>query len=278
MSFSERYGYEPKKPLQFESMDDDLKMTIHNVLVEFEKSIEDEDDIDSLYFKIWCGFYVQDVNVYYNSNYNQIRKLCYEKYNTLLWNKVYDFLEYYINNFELSELTSMFGNNKTELIKILNTVFEIYNSAYRFIDNKIIPITNQQEIDAIEEAANTGKKAIDYHLKRAIEIFANKEHRDYVNTVKEAISAVEATARLINNSKETTTLGKALDKLKKKENIDSGLCTAFKIIYGYTSNDKTGIRHCKLNGVDCIPDFTDAKYMLVVCSAFINYLLSKAKS
>jgi len=276
MSFSERYGYEPQKPLQFESMDDDLKMTIHNVLVEFEKSIEDEDDIDSLYFKIWCGFYVQDVNVYYNSNYNQIRKLCYEKYNTLLWNKVYDFLEYYINNFELSELTSMFGNNKTELIKILNTVFEIYNSAYRFVDNKIIPITNQQEIDAIEEAANTGIKAIDYHLKRAIEIFADKEHKDYVNTVKEAISAVEATVNFINGTKGTT-LGEALDKLKEKKSIHPALCDAFKKIYGYTSDKKSGIRHCIFDGTDCIPDFTDAKYMLVACSAFINYLLSKAK-
>lgn len=276
MSFSERYGYEPKKPLQFESMDDDLKMTIHNVLVEFEKSIEDEDDIDSLYCKIWCGFYVQDVNVYYNSNYDQIRKLCYEKYNTLPWYRVYDFLEFYLNNVELSELTSMFGNNKTELIKVLNTVFEIYNSAYRFIDNKIIPITNQQEIAAIEEAANTGKKAIDYHLKRAIEIFANKEHRDYVNTVKEAISAVEATVNFINGT-EGTTLGDALDKLKEKKSIHSALCDAFKKIYGYTSDKKSGIRHCIFDETDCIPDFTDAKYMLVACSAFINYLLSKAK-
>ena len=277
MSFSERYGYEPKKPLQFESMDDDLKMTIHNVLVEFEKSIEDEDDIDSLYCKIWCGFYVQDVNVYYNSNYDQIRKLCYEKYNTLPSYRVYDFLEFYLNNVELSELTSMFGNNKTELIKVLNTVFEIYNSAYRFIDNKIIPITNQQEIAAIEEAANTGKKAIDYHLKRAIEIFANKEHRDYVNTVKEAISAVEATVNFINGT-EGTTLGDALDKLKEKKSIHSALCDAFKKIYGYTSDKKSGIRHCIFDETDCIPDFTDAKYMLVACSAFINYLLSKAKT
>ncbi|MEN6445649.1 MAG: hypothetical protein ABFC98_06335 [Candidatus Cloacimonas sp.] len=287
MSFSERYGYEPKKALQFESMDDDLKMTIHNVLVEFEKSIEDEDededDIDSLYIKIWCGFYVQDINVYYNSNYDYIRKLCYEKYNTLPWYRVYDFLEFYLNNVELSELTSMFGNNKTELIKVLNTVFEIYNSAYRFVDNKIIPITNQQEIDAIEEAANTGKKAIDYHLKRAIEIFANKKHRDYVNTVKEAISAVEATVNIINGTKGTTlsvalkALNEAMKALDEKKKIHPALCDAFIIIYGYTSDERTGIRHCIFDGTDCIPDFTDAKYMLVACSAFINYLLSKAK-
>ena len=275
MLFSERYGYEPKKPFQFESMDDDLKMAIHNVLVEFESS-NGIQYYNILYLKIWRDFYVQDANDYYRYNYHIIKKGCEEKYNNLSWNRVYDFLEFYLNNVELKELNTGFDKSKTELIEELNAVFEKYNSAYRFVDNKIIPITNQQEIKAIEEAANTGKKAIDYHLKRAIEIFANKEHKDYVNTIKEAISAVEATVNFINGTKGTT-LGDALDKLKEKKSIHPALCDAFKKIYGYTSDKKSGIRHCIFDGTDCIPDFTDAKYMLVACSAFINYLLSKAK-
>ena len=45
------------------------------------------------------------------------------------------------------------------------------------------------------------------------------------------------------------------------------------MIYGYTS-DEDGIRHSMLE----LPkiNFEDAKYMLVSCSAFINYLKSKA--
>ncbi len=257
MSFSERYGYEPKKPLQLESMDDDLKMAIHNVLVEFESS-NGIQYYNILYLKIWRDFYVQDANDYYRYNYHIIKKGCEEKYNNLSWNRVYDFLEFYLNNVELKELNTGFDKSKTELIEELNAVFEKYNSAYRFVDNKIIPITNQQEIKAIEEAANTGKKAIDYHLKRAIEIFANKEHKDYVNTIKEAISAVEATVNFINNT-EGTTLGDALEKLKEKKSIHPALCDAFKKIYGYTSDKKSGIRHCIFDGTDCIPDFTDAK-------------------
>ena len=275
MSFSERYGYEPKKPLQLESMDDDLKMAIHNVLVEFESS-NGIQYYNILYLKIWRDFYVQDANDYYRYNYHIIKKGCEEKYNNLSWNRVYDFLEFYLNNVELKELNTGFDKSKTELIEELNAVFEKYNSAYRFVDNKIIPITNQQEIKAIEEAANTGKKAIDYHLKRAIEIFANKEHKDYVNTIKEAISAVEATVNFINGT-EGKTLSDGLDILKEKKSIHPALCDAFKKIYGYTSDKKSGIRHCIFDGTDCIPDFTDAKYMLVACSAFINYLLSKAK-
>jgi len=277
MLFSERYGYKPPKPLQFERMDDDLKMAIHNVLVLFEKSNLNKNDISSLYLNIWSFFYMQDINIVYNNNSDYIRHLCDNKYKTLSWNKVYDFLEFYLSTIEQKLSVPPDDKIIIEFTKTLNAVFEKYNSAYRFVNNKIIPITNQQEIAAIEEAATTGIKEIDYHLKRAIHIFSNKENKDYVNTVKEAISAVEATVNFINGT-EGTTLGDALDKLKEKKSIHSALCDAFKKIYGYTSDKKSGIRHCIFDETDCIPDFTDAKYMLVACSAFINYLLSKAKT
>ena len=45
---------------------------------------------------------------------------------------------------------------------------------------------------------------------------------------------------------------------------------AFISLYGYTS-DKSGIRHN--NGVDENTTFEEAKYMLVSCSAFLNYLI-----
>jgi len=276
MLFSERYGYKPPKPLQFERMDDDLKMAIHNVLVLFEKSNLNKNDISSLYLNIWSFFYMQDINIVYNNNSDYIRHLCDNKYKTLSWNKVYDFLEFYLSTIEQKLSVPPDDKIIIEFTKTLNAVFEKYNSAYRFVNNKIIPITNQQEIAAIEEAATTGIKEIDYHLKRAIHIFSNKENKDYVNTVKEAISAVEATVNFINGTKGTT-LGDALDKLKEKKSIHPALCDAFKKIYGYTSDKKSGIRHCIFDETDCIPDFTDAKYMLVACSAFINYLLSKAK-
>jgi len=44
-------------------------------------------------------------------------------------------------------------------------------------------------------------------------------------------------------------------------------------MYGYTS-DEDGIRHAMLEEPDV--GFEDAKFMLVACSAFINYLKVKA--
>ena len=63
-------------------------------------------------------------------------------------------------------------------------------------------------------------------------------------------------------------LGKALEKLKGK--IHPALNTAFEKLYGYASNSN-GIRHA--NGLgEGDSTFEEAKYMLVSCSAFVNYL------
>ena len=70
-----------------------------------------------------------------------------------------------------------------------------------------------------------------------------------------------------------STLGNTLKKLETKGVvIHTAMKEGFKKLYGYTS-DADGIRH---GGID----FTkaseeDARYMMVSCSAFINYLIQK---
>jgi len=55
--------------------------------------------------------------------------------------------------------------------------------------------------------------------------------------------------------------------------MHSALKSAFSSLYGYTS-DADGIRHALLNEPNLY--FEDAKFMLVSCSTFINYLIIKA--
>ena len=66
-----------------------------------------------------------------------------------------------------------------------------------------------------------------------------------------------------------------LELKKLKENgvhIHQAMEKAFLSLYGYTS-DEDGIRH---GGIDFrnAPS-EDAKYMLIACSAFVNYLIEK---
>ena len=69
------------------------------------------------------------------------------------------------------------------------------------------------------------------------------------------------------------TLGKMLKKIEENGiEIHSGLKSAFNILYGYTS-DANGIRHAgDIGGPSST--FDEAKFMLISCSAFINYLVS----
>lgn len=70
------------------------------------------------------------------------------------------------------------------------------------------------------------------------------------------------------------TLGPALSAVDKKAKLHPSLKEAFQKLYGYTS-DAQGIRHALMD--EPTLDVEDAKFMLVSCSAFVNYLVVKAQ-
>jgi hypothetical protein len=78
--------------------------------------------------------------------------------------------------------------------------------------------------------------------------------------------------RLLSGDSKAT-LGVALKTVKDKASIHPALERAFSSLYGYTS-DEGGIRHSLLEGSNLT--FTDAKFMLVTCASFTNYLIGKA--
>ena len=71
---------------------------------------------------------------------------------------------------------------------------------------------------------------------------------------------------------ESSTLGQALKVIDKENNIHPALKDAFSKLYGYTS-DKGGIRHAMLE--DPKLSSSDAKFFLMSCTSFINYMKSK---
>ena len=132
--------------------------------------------------------------------------------------------------------------------------------------------TSKQEIDTVEEAWSISRQ-FSPHLDRALDLLTNKKSPDYANSIKELISAVEAICTLIVDEPKMT-LGKALGRLESKQVIlHDDLKEAFKKLYGYTSDDQ-GIRHGFIGKPNL--DVEDAKFMLIACSAFINYLVAKA--
>ena len=113
---------------------------------------------------------------------------------------------------------------------------------------------------------------VNIHLSSALSKVSNKNNPDYRNSIKESISAIETIAKIISGD-DKADLSKALSKLKDKIELHPALEQGFKKIYAYAS-DEDGIRHSIMEEKNL--DKEDAIYMLVSCSAFVNYLIVKA--
>ena len=158
------------------------------------------------------------------------------------------------------------------IFELANKCFEKEYVGYRFVDGIIVPISDKHEIKTIQESLNTKHQPVYDHISKANQLIADREHPDYENSIKESISAVEAVCEIFTGAKgNDATLGKMLKKLEDNGVvIHSALKSAFNSLYGYTS-DANGIRHAgDIGGPSST--FEEAKFMLVACCAFINYL------
>ncbi len=141
------------------------------------------------------------------------------------------------------------------------------------MSGSLVQLTNETEIEEVETASAIPYEAIGEHIKSAIRLLAIKPDPDFRNSIKESISAVEAACKLIDGRKNATLPG-ALARLRNKVNLHEDFEQGFKKIYDYTS-DADGIRHSLLEKPNI--DSDDARFMLVSCSAFVNYLMRLAE-
>lgn len=155
----------------------------------------------------------------------------------------------------------------------INELFQREYVGYRFIDGEITPISDEIEVAEIEKSFDIEFQGCKSHIKKALGFLSDRENPDYKNSIKESISAVESICQIIaQNSK--ATLGEALKKLEEHGvKIHEAMKKSFSSLYGYTS-DEGGIRHCE-GMFESNVTFEEAKFMLVSCSAFVNYLIAE---
>lgn len=148
------------------------------------------------------------------------------------------------------------------------------NYAYRIVDHYIVEITSEEEIKTVEKAIASNSDNVRVHLTSALELMSKRTNGEYRSSIRESISAVENWCRQYTGE---STLGKALNKLKDKNDvIHPKLRTALEQLYTYTNQGDTGIRHALMDedGIYS-PSMDEAVFMIVTCSAFINYLNKK---
>nr|VFK20174.1 MAG: hypothetical protein BECKLPF1236A_GA0070988_102515 [Candidatus Kentron sp. LPFa]VFK30624.1 MAG: hypothetical protein BECKLPF1236C_GA0070990_101165 [Candidatus Kentron sp. LPFa] len=269
--FSQRKGYTLlKKTLQRELVDEELRNRLWSALQIFVWDLANSRVVDLLLKRFWLHFFKWPLDTrpkfkfsYHSeeSAYGTLRRFFFDA----KWYEVYDFIEFVLKN-----IPAEYSKN---LKKFCNHLLEEENAAYRIVDNQVVEITNEIEIEAVEEALSTRLPAITAHTKRAIELLSDKKTPDYRNSIKESISAVEACCEYVTGDTKAT-LGQALKKIKGAVAIHPALEKGFSAIYGFTS-DSGGIRHALMDG-DAAPSYADAKFMLVACSGFVGFLLTKA--
>jgi hypothetical protein len=261
-NFSERTGL-VQRVLQKDSMDEPLKNALWNAafLLFWDNSVDYNGVGYDLLKTLWVELFHQTADEFFQSRTFAI-KMIKERYMASSWASVYEFVEFIAQ----LQIRDYYDN----YVKACNFALVKHVSAYRLVDGIVTPITSDEEIAAVEHAlSQRGKFApAAHHLKTALARFSDRSSPDYRNSVKESISAVESVCQVITGDSKAT-LGKALKQLNVHKALESG----FSAIYGYTS-DADGIRHALLE--ESSIDVDDARFFLVSCSAFVNYLISKA--
>lgn len=274
MKFSQRQGItEVKTELEREELSEEMVNTLWTLVLELvvdlrsnDKQFGQQHSPKSVYYReLWIHFYkkpIDDLPWSYGTVDAYDAKAIVRKWFFYAdWYEVLDFIEF----------TSKFHDKFQETC---NSYLKHEMSAYRFIDGVLCEINSKEEVVEIEDALkNTDPFApVKTHLKSAIGLMSNRDNPDFRNSIKESISAVESLCMIILKD-DKTTLGQALKEIEKKHSIPGSLKSAFSALYGYTSHEG-GIRHALLeSGVSV--DLEEARFMLVTCSAFVNYLISK---
>ena len=207
-------------------------------------------------------------NKFYNweANYDRFAEII----SSAPYNEVLDFLWYVCHWIATHTTSTSFVH---EIYNRFNQLFEKEYVGYRFVAGEITPITNSLEIQEIEQACQIPFEGAHVQLQKALGFLSDREHPDYKNSIKESISAVESVCKVIAN-KPKAELGDALKALiAEGYPIQGALKTGILALYGYTC-EAGGIRHAERETESTVT-FEEAKFMMVTCSAIVNYLVAE---
>lgn len=269
-SFSQRKGLKVTPDVvQIDGMTDELRRSLWNAL-----DIALWSTSDFLYGRyrppemavfaraLWFGYFKEPMDTIPDNASEalaHIRRYFFDS----KWFEVYDLLEFIVSHYEQA---------RPRLQYELNRVLERELAGYRFVGSNLTDITSREELEMLEHAlTDTRFSGVAAHLQRALELYADRDNPDYRNSIKESISAVEAMARVVSGNQKAT-LADALKSLEKRSALHPALKDGFLKLYGYTS-DEGGIRHAMLD--EPTLGAADARYFLLSCTSFSNYLKSQ---
>ncbi len=270
-SFAERYGFKPGRTvIQTESLDDDTRVRLWNLIAGLKKTIYDEalwDTERTIVRYMWSEFYRNPLDTIANDA--SIWAMMRETALAGEWFDVFELFESFIEVMERAQ-TGVAG----VLTPLFNDELSRCLVGWRFVGMELVRVDRDEEREALVDAldASADLPGANHHLSRAMAHLSSREDPDYANAVKEAVSAVEAVVGKLTGEH---TLGAGLKKLETAGvSIHPALRLGWDKLYGWAS-DESGVRHGSIDAASV--DQPLAKYMVIACSAFVSYLIEEGR-
>jgi hypothetical protein len=187
------------------------------------------------------------------------------------WAQFFDLLQF-VANFA----NSTRGQSRIVAFEVLNTILKSEGCAYRFVAEELSPLTNELEIAEVTQAAAARIDSVGVHIREALKSLPPNLGYNPRTSIKESISAVEAALKNLTGEI-AATLGDGLKHFERQYGpLHKSLRRGLDHMYNFT-NGPDGIRHA-LSDEAAEVTVDDARFMVVACSAFANYLLALAST
>ena len=267
--FSEREGFVQPKFVQIDDLDDDARMALYNAYQSMSQHIPYDYRADQYwqtvvpqFLKMEMWHAGSDGDGASGEAKMRIKRIFFE----CPWYESFDLIEF-IYPIWGHCLTKCGRNNRIPLFKAaINQALEQENVGFRFLEGKFASIQSQEEQETIERAMDAPYAGARKQIRRAVSLFSARPNPDYANSIKDSIGAVESICEEISGEKGFSA---AVNNLGIS--MHPAFQRAAKQLYGFTSDD-AGIRHAATGEPPLQVNQATARYMLIVCSAMVNFI------
>lgn len=287
MTFSQRIGLiKVRDAIQVDSLDNETRVALWNVISPYLRATQHVIESTTI-LEIWTEVFHQTIDSIPKPHSNfeaslSNDELWYRYIKTSFlgaeWNRCLDLIEFLAND-ENRNRWDRQGIGVFDYDDVVapkpseyNSILKKYMVGYRLVNGIFLRVTSEEEVDSVENAIESASASVKEQLNQALQNLSDREHPHYAKSIECAISAVESQCCILLGD-DKVTLGDALKRLERQGvRLHGALKEAWNKLYGFTSDD-AGIRHGSIQPSDVDQDL--AKFMLVACSAFVNYLISK---
>jgi hypothetical protein len=285
--FSERYGFIPEKKLQKNGLDQETRNrlwnTIHIHFFEDYKYNTKLCNYEELYCRCWIIW-----DKYFKTCTDELNDICVEQIIQKLKSEIisartqdnellsevhrtpfspFDLLECLFKLYDKDDLKGV--------IDPTNSILQEEKSIYRLFPKtmQFAPIYHETDMKNLNDAFERTKGKYDSvyeNLENALSAYSDREKNSYGECIENSLKAVESMANKIRDKGNDKALTGIIESVGSKINMHYNLIKGLTELYNWASDTK---RHGKSNKPLEVRE-PEARYMLLSCSAFVNYVIS----